>query len=184
MIILGIDPGSVRCGYGVIQKSGNNFSLIDFGTIEAKQRYQNFNDRLKEIFHYLDAIIEKNNPDAAAFEAIFFAKNPQTLIKLSHARAAAIIAAANKNIPIVEYSAREIKKAVTGRGSASKEQVQFMVRSMLNINETPEFFDATDALAVALCHGIRNENFKSNKPTNWRDFLKLHPEIIISKTND
>ncbi|HOM04422.1 MAG TPA: crossover junction endodeoxyribonuclease RuvC [Candidatus Kapabacteria bacterium] len=180
MIILGVDPGSVLCGYGVVEHNGRNIALVEYGVIEAKRRHQDFNQRLKEIFSRLNSVIDRTNPDAAAFEALFYSKNAQSLIKLSHARAAAILAVTNNDIPIIEYSAREIKKSVTGRGSASKEQVQFMVRNLLSIEETPQFFDATDALAVAICHVLR-KNHNSKKSTSWADYLKEHPELIISK---
>ncbi|MCX8054470.1 MAG: crossover junction endodeoxyribonuclease RuvC [Ignavibacteria bacterium] len=180
MIILGVDPGSVLCGYGVVEHDGRNVALIEYGVIEAKRRHIDFNQRLKEIFSRLNSVIERTNPDAAAFEALFYSKNAQSLIKLSHARAAAILAVTNNNIPVIEYSAREVKKSVTGRGSASKEQVQYMVRSILSIEETPQFYDATDALAVAICHIVR-KNHNQKKSTSWADFLKDHPELIISR---
>jgi crossover junction endodeoxyribonuclease RuvC len=180
MIILGIDPGSVLCGYGVVRKSDNEIALIEYGVIEAKKRYPDFNLRLNEIFDRLTSVIERTKPDAAAFEAIFYAKNPQSLIKLSHARAAAILSVTKKNLPIVEYSAREVKKAVTGRGSSSKEQVQFMVRNLLKISETPQFFDATDALAIAICHSIRSSPTQ-HKAKSWSEFIKEHPELILNK---
>ncbi len=179
MIILGVDPGSVLCGYGVVEHTGRNISLVEYGVIEAKRRHTDFNQRLKEIFSRLNSVIERTNPDAAALEALFYSKNAQSLIKLSHARAAAILAVTNNNIPIIEYSAREVKKSVAGRGSASKEQVQYMVRNLLSIEETPQFFDATDALAIAICHILR-KNHNSKKSVSWADYLKEHPELIIS----
>lgn len=178
MIILGIDPGSVLCGYGVIEKEKSHIRLIEYGVIEAKKKYNDFNQRLSEIYSRICQVIERTNPDAAAFESIFFAKNPQSLIKLSHARASAIVSVVNHNIPIAEYSAREVKKAVTGRGAAGKEQVQFMVRTLLAIEETPQFYDATDALAVAICHSVRY-NASSGNSSNWAEFVKNHPELIV-----
>ncbi len=177
MIILGIDPGSVICGYGVVEKIGNEIRLIEYGVIEAKKINIEFNARLKEIFNRLKEVVERNKPDAAAFESIFYSKNPQSLIKLSHARAVAVLTCALADLPIAEYSAREVKKSVTGRGAAGKEQVQFMVKTLLNIKETPQFFDATDALAVAICHSVRY-NATSGNSTNWSDFIKNKPEMV------
>lgn len=178
MIILGIDPGSVVCGYGVIVKDGNRIRLIEYGVIEAKKKQPDFNTRLKEIFERLNEVIARNKPDAAAFESLFYSKNVQSLIKLSHARAAAIVSVAKSDIPIAEYSAREVKKAVTGRGAAGKEQVSFMVKTLLAIEETPQFFDATDALAVAICHSVRHSESKTNTG-NWADFVKNNPDLIV-----
>lgn len=178
MTIIGIDPGSILCGYGVVRKDGTNLSLIEYGVIEAKKKNPDFHMRLKEIFDRLTQVVERNQPDAAAFEAMFYAKNAQSLIKLSHARSAAMIAVLNGKIPISEYSAKEVKKSVTGRGAASKEQVQYMVKTILSIEETPQFFDATDALAVAICHSVRYNEFKSGS-SSWADFARNNPDLIV-----
>ena len=180
MKILGVDPGSVVCGYGVIEKQGNLLKLVEYGVIEAKRKHPDFNQRLKEIYHRLSEVIKRTQPDEAAFESIFFAKNAQSLIKLSHARGSAIVAVAQSDISIAEYSAREVKKAVTGRGAAGKEQVQYMVKTLLNITETHHFFDATDALAVAICHSLRSGEVSAGK-TGWADYIKQHPELVINR---
>ncbi len=178
MIVLGIDPGSVICGYGVVEANCSNFKIIEYGVINAKKINSEFNVRLGEIYTRMLKVIERTRPDYAAFETIFYSKNVQSLVKLSHARSAAIIAAAVKEISITEFSPREVKKSVTGRGSASKEQVQFMVKKMLNIKETPEFFDSTDALAVALCHCMKSGSpAKSSK--SWAAFVKDNPDRIV-----
>ncbi len=177
MRILGIDPGSVICGYGIIEKQVNSLSVVEYGVIKAKKAHVLIPDRLKEIFLRLTKVIERTKPDISAFETTFYSRNVQSLTKLSHARAAAMLAVSMKNINISEYSPREVKKSVTGKGAASKEQVQFMVKTILKINETPEFFDVTDALAVALCHSLRTEH--SEKSSNsWKDYIKKHPERI------
>lgn len=178
MVILGIDPGSVFCGYGLINKSGNNYSLIEYGVIKAKKINPDMPERMKEIYRRINQVIERNKPDAAVLETTFYSKNVQSLIKLSYARASAILAVSFQNIPIFEYSPREIKQSVTGRGNSSKEQVQYMVKNMLKIDETPELFDATDALAAALCYGFRSNTFKS-KTKNWNDFIKQNPDRIV-----
>lgn len=180
MIILGVDPGSVICGWGIIEKQGNNLKLIEYGVVHAKKKQEPLPARLSEIYDRLRSVIQRCPPDAASFESIFFSKNVQSLVKLSYARGVALLAAQSNNIPIFEYSPREVKKSVTGRGSASKEQVQFMVRNMLNISETPEFFDATDALAVAICHSQRIGSV-SLKNNSWKDFIEKNPDRVIRK---
>ena len=133
--------------------------------------------RLREIFLRLERLIERAQPEAAAFETMFYAKNAQSLIKLAQARAAAILPTALMEIPISEYSPREVKKSVTGNGNASKEQVQYMVRTLLNIKETPEFFDATDALAIAICHSIKSK-LPSKSANSWKEFIKNNPDRV------
>jgi crossover junction endodeoxyribonuclease RuvC len=178
MIVLGIDPGSIICGYGVIEKTGNELSLVEYGVIHAKKKEEHLPLRLKEIYSRLEKVIERTSPEYSAFESMFYSKNVQSLIKLSHARAVAVLAAAMRDIPVFEYSPREVKKAVTGNGNASKEQVQFMVRTLLKIEETPEFFDATDALAVAICHAIRSNGFHKAS-SSWEEFIRQNPDRII-----
>lgn len=177
MIILGVDPGSIICGYGVIEKNGSKLGLIEYGVVKVKKLHEPLELRLKEIFLRLIQVIERAKPDSSAFESMFYSKNVQSLIKLSHARGASILAAAMNDIPIFEYSPREVKKSVTGRGNAGKEQVQFMVKRILNIEETPEFFDATDALAVAICHSMRVDS-PLKKASSWDDFIKNNPNRI------
>jgi crossover junction endodeoxyribonuclease RuvC len=175
--VLGIDPGSVICGYGVIEKNKNSLYVVEYGVIKAKKASEELPNRLKEIYQRLLKVIERTKPDVAAFESTFYSKNAQSLLKLAHARASAILAAAMKDIPIAEYSPKEVKKSVTGKGSASKEQVQFMVKTLLNIKETPEFYDVTDALAVAICHSLKSE-IPSNKSGTWEDFIKKNPNRV------
>lgn len=179
MRILGIDPGSIICGYGVVEKNGSKIELIEYGVINLKKISTDLSERLKEIYTRLQRVIINSEPHAAALEATFYSKNPQSLIKLSHARAAAMLSCKMANLDINEYSAKEVKKSVSGNGNASKEQVSFMVRKILNIPETPEFFDATDALAVALCHSFR-ENLPKSGKDGWKTFLAENPDRIIS----
>jgi crossover junction endodeoxyribonuclease RuvC len=176
--ILGVDPGSVFCGYGVIEKDGEKLNIVEYGVIRAKKKHDELNLRLKEIFLRLDKVISRSKPDEAAFESIFYAKNVQSLLKLTHARAVAILAAVLKDIPVYEYSAKEVKKSVTGRGAANKGQVQFMTKKILSFKETPDLFDVTDALAVAVCHALRR-NMPKNSAKSWNDFVKNNPGRII-----
>lgn len=181
MIIIGIDPGSVLCGYGVIKKNKNTFEVIEYGVIKAKKKSIILSERIKEIFFRLNSVIARNKPECSVFETMFYSKNAQSLIKLSHARSAAILSAAVNNVPIVEFSPREIKKSVTGNGNASKQQVQFMVKKILNIEETPEFYDVSDALATALCFYFKNLNpLKSPKIKDWKEFIDKHPDRILN----
>jgi crossover junction endodeoxyribonuclease RuvC len=176
--ILGIDPGSVICGYGVIDSDRSNLSLVEYGVVKAGKSGKDLPKRLKEIFTRLSGVIERTRPDVAAFESMFFHKNAQSLMKLSHARGAAMAAVGMVGIEVFEYSPKTVKKSVTGRGGAAKEQVAFMVLGMLEIKETPEFFDSTDALAVAICH---SNQFASGakKSSSWADFIKNNPDKVI-----
>jgi len=177
MRILGIDPGSIVCGYGVIDSAGSKLSVVEYGVIQLKKHHEELPLRLKEIFVRIDKLIGRTKPECAAFETMFYAKNVQSLIKLSHARAVAVLSAVMHDLPIFEYTPREVKKSVVGHGTASKEQVQYMMKAMLKIEETPEFFDVTDALAVAVCHSLKSK-LPSSKSRNWSDFLKNNPERI------
>lgn len=178
MIILGIDPGSIFCGYGVIESESGRISLIEYGVIKAKKKEEQYPLRLKEIFNRLQSVIVRTLPDETAIESVFFSKNVQSLIKLSQARAIAMLASTLREIPVMEYSPREVKKAVTGNGNADKVQVQYMVKKMLNIEETNEFYDATDALAVAICHSSRRKSLTSSVKS-WKDFVQNNPEKIF-----
>jgi len=178
MIILGIDPGSIFCGYGVIEIQSNNLKLIEYGVIKAKKKQEKYPLRLKEIFIRLQAVIERTLPDETAIESMFYSKNVQSLIKLSQARAIAMLVSSLRDIPVIDYSPREVKKAVTGNGNADKIQVQYMVKKLLNIEETNEFYDATDALAVAICHSSRRKT-SNNTIKTWKDFIEQNPKRII-----
>ncbi len=180
MRVLGVDPGSIVCGFGVIEKNGKSLQLIEYGIIEVKKKNELLPQRLKDIFLWLNTVIERTKPDVSAFESVFFSKNVQSLAKLSHARGSAIVAATMHNLPVAEYSPREVKKAVTGNGNAGKQQVQFMVKTLLKIQETPDFFDATDALAVAICHALRTES-PQKTAKSWSDWVKQNPERISKK---
>jgi crossover junction endodeoxyribonuclease RuvC len=145
--------------------------------------------RLKQIYDRLCKIINQYHPDEFAIETVFYGKNIQSALKLGHARGVSILAAVNHQIPTTEYSPREVKKAVTGNGAASKQQVQFMVKSQLKLREAPKFFDASDALAIALCHSFRilGDKAKSRRTRTpglkshrtWSDFIHAHPERVV-----
>lgn len=155
-IILGIDPGSRLTGYGVVKKEGRTFTYLGSGCIKTiatkNEEDQKLSTRLQVIFAGVSELIVQFQPDEFAIEQVFMAKNPDSALKLGQARGAAIVAATNSNLPVAEYSARQIKQSVVGTGAADKTQVQHMVKSILKLDGTPQA-DAADALAVALCHG-------------------------------
>lgn len=146
-VIIGIDPGSRRTGYGVIQVVGNRHIYLASGHLDLTG-FSETADRLRHIFLGLQQIMDMHKPQEAAIEEIFMHENPGSALKLGQARGAAIVAL---NVPVMEYSAREVKKSVVGNGGAKKEQVQFMVQRLLNLSGSLQA-DAADALAVALCH--------------------------------
>jgi crossover junction endodeoxyribonuclease RuvC len=151
MRVLGIDPGTVTSGYGVVDEEGNSIFYVDSGGIATSSRLV-FHERLKKIYEGLEQIIYTHRPDIVAVENVFFAKNVQSALKLGHARGVALLAAANLKLPIFEYSPLEIKQAVVGFGGADKAQVQQMVKTLLNLKSMPKPHDASDALAAAICH--------------------------------
>ena len=150
LYILGIDPGSSATGYGVIAKRGNRLYYVTCGVIKLGDKYS-FSDRLKIIFDGLCEVIESHNPSVAAVEDVFVAANPRTALKLGHARGVAVLAALNNGLKVYDYTPRMVKQAVVGYGNADKQQVQHMVRVLLQLSSSPSS-DAADALAVAMCH--------------------------------
>jgi crossover junction endodeoxyribonuclease RuvC len=160
MRILGVDCGSRITGYGVIDTDGADCFFVRCGAIRPR-----FSDpfalRLKLIHNALVEVIRELEPEAAAFESLFYASNVQSALKLGHVRGVSIFAAAEANLPVFEYSPLEVKSAVTGYGRAEKLQVQQMVRALLKLKMKPEPYDASDALAVAICHAHTNRFNKS-----------------------
>ncbi len=150
MKVLGIDPGSRITGYGIIVKEGNRLVHVDNGAIFTDAK-QDFPMRLQWIYRGLTEVIEQFRPDVVAVENIFFATNVQSALKLGQARGAAIVAGVNAGLPVHEYTALQVKQAVVGHGRAAKEQVQKMLKALLNLPEVAQE-DAADALAVAVCH--------------------------------
>ncbi|MEE8194171.1 MAG: crossover junction endodeoxyribonuclease RuvC [Dehalococcoidales bacterium] len=151
MRILGIDPGTVVVGYGVIDSQGDKMTLIDYNALTCRQRSP-IGERLSYIYNQLSQVIARYQPDVVAVEQPFVAKNVRTALMIGKAQAAAILAAANRGIPTYEYTPAQIKRVVTNYGASSKEQVQEMVRLQLGMAEVPQPNDAADALAVAICH--------------------------------
>jgi crossover junction endodeoxyribonuclease RuvC len=150
MKIFGIDPGSRVTGYGVIQSSGKKLKLIDFGVIKTKEK--DFIKRLPIIFSGIEHLMDIHDPDMVAVENVFMHRNADSALKLGQARAAAISGTFKKGVDVFEYSAREVKLAVVGTGSAEKEQVREMVKLILGIKNKDLNLDESDALAIAICH--------------------------------
>ena len=151
MIVLGVDPGTRYTGYGLVEERGNTLRAISCGVIAAADEAQ-IGDRLKKIHAELTQLIETHRPDAVALERAFYSKSISSAFRIGEARAIAILCAAQAGVPLAEYAPKEVKSAVVGAGGAQKLQVQSMVRILLNLRDAPEPLDASDALAIAICH--------------------------------
>jgi len=174
-IILGIDPGTNVMGFGLILVKGSKYSLLQFGVIHLK-KYSDHALKLKKIFEKISQILEEFAPDAVALEAPFFGQNVQSMLKLGRAQGVAMAAALAKEIAITEYSPKKVKQSVTGNGNASKEQVAEMLKTLLNIKEIPLLLDATDALAVALCHHFHEGRLQTRgRSGGWKSFINENP---------
>jgi len=154
-LIIGIDPGSRITGYGIINWVGNSYEYVDSGCIRIKGDI--LAERLHQIYKGVTELINMYSPQVMAIEKVFMARNPDSALKLGQARGVAMVAGANQQLPVYEYSARQVKQAVVGSGGADKAQVQHMVTALLHLNKTPQE-DAADALAIALCHAHTEQN--------------------------
>ena len=182
-IIMGIDPGTNVMGYGVLGVIGRKAEMIVMGVIKLN-RFESHYLRLARIYERVSGIVTQYLPDELAIEAPFFGKNVQSMLKLGRAQGVAMAAALAKDIPIAEYPPLNVKKAVTGNGQASKEQVANMLRHLLSIPEEkmPDMLDATDALAVALTHFYESSKPAVAKgPKSWKDFLSQNPDRIAPR---
>ena len=177
-IILGIDPGTTIMGYGIIHIKDNKMELIQMGVLHLS-KLKSHEIKLKKIFERTLQLVDEYLPDDVAIEAPFFGKNVQSMVKLGRAQGVAMSAALYRDIPIFEYAPKKIKMAITGRGTASKEQVAAMLKSILNIKEMPKHLDASDGLAAAVCHYFqRSKNNKEKNYSGWKDFLKVNPKKL------
>jgi len=180
-IILGIDPGTIVMGYGLVHIKNGKLYLIALGVIKL-DKYEEHADRLKKIFEKVIGLIEQYKPDELSIEAPFFGKNVQSMLKLGRAQGVAIAAALSKNIPMTEYSPKKIKLSITGNGNASKEQVAAMLENLLNFKNEDKYMDATDALAAAVCHFFQNKstiNGLKKSYSGWDAFIKDNPQRKI-----
>ena len=156
MKIIGIDPGLACTGFGVIEVINNNLNLIDYGIVKTDSK-QALNIRLNTIYDDLKYILKKYKPKVMSVEQIFYGKNVKSALLLGHSRGVPLLLSAKFSLALYEFSARRIKQSLTGNGNATKEQVQFMVKNLLSIDEAPNPTDASDALAAAICY---NQNFR------------------------
>ncbi|OGX12263.1 MAG: crossover junction endodeoxyribonuclease RuvC [Omnitrophica bacterium RIFOXYB12_FULL_50_7] len=150
MRVMGIDPGTHRTGFGILESSGRDYKLVICGTIRASSK-DPIAKRLLHIFESLQKNIKSYKPDIVALETLFFAKDIRAVERIGEARACAMLAASKQGLEVIEYAPTAVKKSVTGNGRAAKEQIQFMVKRLLNLKESPAP-DASDALAIAMCH--------------------------------
>ncbi len=180
-IILGIDPGTTVLGYGILKESGKEISLISLGIIKLGH-LSNQPLKLQQIFKKTEALIKAYKPDCMACEAPFYGKNVQVMLKLGRAQGVAMAAALSNDIPIFEYAPRKIKQSVTGNGNATKEQVCAMLKKILKFEENPEFLDATDGLAAAVCHSFQGTISEGNTGnySGWEAFAKTNSNRIKS----
>jgi len=178
-IILGIDPGTTVMGFGIISVKGNKMELVSIHELVLK-KYPNHETKLKYIFERTLALIDEFHPDEVALEAPFFGKNVQSMLKLGRAQGVAMAASLYRDIPITEYSPKKVKMAITGNGNASKEQVAGMLKNLLGLKEFPtKYLDASDGLAVAVCHYFNSGKAESAKSySSWDSFLKQNPDRL------
>jgi crossover junction endodeoxyribonuclease RuvC len=177
VVVLGLDPGTLATGYGIVARTAGRLTLVDCGSIR-NDAASPMASRLQRIHGGIIEVIDRHRPDEFAIESAFYGKNAQSALKLGHARGVAMLAAVERGLGITEYSPREVKKAVAGNGTATKEQVRFMVRSILSLDRTPMGLDASDAVAIALCHMHRLSG-SSVKHRNWSSFVAAHPERVV-----
>ncbi len=179
-IILGIDPGTVIMGYGLIGIRQNQLHLIEMDVLKLT-KHKDVYIRLQLIHEKVKEVIEQHHPTDFAIEAPFFGKNVQSMLKLGRAQGVAIATAMSAGLGVTEYSPKKIKQSVTGNGNADKEQVWKMLQHYLHFKDKPKYYDATDALAVALCHYFQTSNTllkSTGKVNGWKDFLKQNPARV------
>ena len=181
-IILGIDPGTLITGYGIIEITGNTISLKEMNVLKLSGKKDNY-IRLELIYKKVEELIKKYKPNEFAIEAPFFGKNVQSMLKLGRAQGVAIAAAISAGLPVTEYSPKKIKQSITGNGNADKDQVWKMLQRLLSLKETPQYYDATDALAVAVCHYFQDKPLlkQAGKLKGWEDFISKNPGRIKLK---
>ena len=185
-IILGIDPGTNVMGYGIIRVQGKKAEMLALGVIDLR-KYGDHYLKLGHIFERITGIIDSYLPDEVAIEAPFFGKNVQSMLKLGRAQGVAMAAAIQRQVPITEYAPMKIKMAITGIGTASKEQVADMLRRLMHLDkeELGKFLDATDALAAAYCHYLQMGRPESDKKySSWKDFVNKNKDRQTFKTTD
>ena len=177
-IILGIDPGTVIMGYGVIEVTGVNARMLEMDVLKLSAKMDPY-EKLESIHNKVIQIIRQYSPDHFAIEAPFFGKNVQSMLKLGRAQGVAIAAAMQSSIPVFEYSPKKIKQSITGNGNAGKEQVMKMLQHLLTITTDPQYMDASDALAVAVCHHFQHKSITVQpSKKDWKSFIALNPSRV------
>jgi crossover junction endodeoxyribonuclease RuvC len=176
-IILGIDPGTLLMGFGIIKITGNIVTLVEMDVLRLSPKKDAY-ERLRLIHYKVCDLVKIHKPHELAIEAPFFGKNVQSMLKLGRAQGVAIAAAMQSGLPVTEYSPRKIKQSITGNGNSDKLQVMKMLQRILNFTDDPKYLDATDALAVAVCHHFQDNVLlkgTSKKINGWKEFLAKNP---------
>ncbi len=178
MIILGIDPGSRKTGYAVLEVEKSKSEILEYGTITLVD-LKLMPDKLLRIFEGLDELFDKFYINSMAVEAGFYGKNAQSAYKLGYARSAAVLVGALKKIEVMEYSPRKVKQAVTGNGNASKGQVMYMVKTLLHIDDEKKIReDEADACAVAICHA-QNQGHDGKSASSWKEYVRQNKHLVV-----
>lgn len=179
-IILGVDPGTIVLGYGLLQVEGNRLTLLSMGILKLPAGLDHY-AKLERIQNCLKDLITEYSPTQLAIEAPFFGKNVQSMLKLGRAQGVAIATAMQAGLTVHEYSPKKIKQSITGNGNADKEQLMKMLQHLLGFKETPKYLDASDAMAVALCHHYQNISLLTSgkeKVKDWKAYLAKNPEKL------
>jgi crossover junction endodeoxyribonuclease RuvC len=184
-VILGIDPGSRNTGIAVLTKNGQQWHALHCETLNISGT-EDHAERLKEIFDHISSVIKEHKPNQCAIETPVYGVDPLAMLKLGRAQAAAMLAARNSGIEVFEYYPKEVKKSITGNGNASKEQVAFMLEKTVSLPDKKLSKDATDALAVAWCHGMSKggipktsaKTHQNNKKSDWKQFIESNPDRV------
>ena len=182
-IILGIDPGTIVMGYGLITIKDNKVCLLELGVLKPGKIKDSYK-KLQLIFNTVSGLITKYQPTDFAIEAPFFGKNVQSMLKLGRAQGVAIAAAMRHGLEVTEYSPKKVKQSITGNGNADKQQVMKMLQTLLSFKEDPKHYDATDALAVAMCHHFQSSSVLENVgkgSKGWDEFVKKNPGRVMKK---
>lgn len=178
-IILGIDPGTIVMGYGIIKVTGNKMEMVTMGVVHLKEIKDPYS-KLQKIFERTSALIDMYLPDELAIEAPFYGSNVQSMLKLGRAQGVAMAACLMRSLPIAEYAPKKIKQSITGNGNATKEQVANYLKAMFKIEKMPALADATDGLAAAVCHYYQKGTVAGKKSySDWGDFVKKNQDKIV-----
>lgn len=173
--ILGIDPGTQLTGYGLVEVKAKKVSILTMGVM-SPGKFEEINTRLKFLHERALHLIDEYKPDVLSIEAPFYGKNIQSMLKLGRAQGVVMAAALYRSVPVFEYAPLLVKQSITGMGRASKEQVAYFLQKVYNLDEVPRHLDATDAIAVAICHYLQLSNpIKKSEYKGWEDYIKKNP---------